>query len=140
MRNAFSRFRRGYRLCRKGERRRALPWHKHRDRLLAAVEVEALEHGLRRAGDGRGIDSFLIERQLVKAALWSLVASLFAIGGLMHAYSLTPGAVREELRPGFAWEAAAGYLALAAIFAFFAVSDRRGRGPCPGRRGRARAA
>lgn len=67
---------------------------------------------------------FLIERQFAKAALWSLAASVFSIVGLMHAYSLTSTAVREELRPGFAWEAAVGYLALAVLFALFALGRR----------------
>jgi len=60
---------------------------------------------------------FLIERRFWKAAAWSVVAALFTLAGLMHSYSLTPTAVREDLRPGFAWEAAAGYLALGILFA-----------------------
>jgi len=63
------------------------------------------------------ITVFLIERRFRKAAAWSAVAALFTVAGLMHSYSLTPTAVREELRPGFAWEAAAGYLALGILFA-----------------------
>jgi AGZA family xanthine/uracil permease-like MFS transporter len=68
---------------------------------------------------------FLIEKQFFKAALWSVFASAFSMAGLMHSYSLTPAAVREEIRPGFAWQAAAGYLALAAIFAYFGFLRRR---------------
>lgn len=64
---------------------------------------------------------FLIERRFARAALWSLLASIFTLGGLMHSYSLTPTAVREEIRPGFAWEAAAGYLAISVIFAALAI-------------------
>jgi AGZA family xanthine/uracil permease-like MFS transporter len=71
---------------------------------------------------------FLIERQFYKAALWSVLASVCSLAGLMHSYSLTPTAVREELRPGFAWEAAAGYMALAAIFAWFGFSRRQASG------------
>ena len=71
---------------------------------------------------------FLVERQFVKASIWSLAASVFSYAGLMHAYSLTPTAVREEIRIGFAWEAAAGYLALAVIFAALAL---RRSGPQP---------
>lgn len=67
---------------------------------------------------------FLIEKKFARAALWSLAASVFSIFGLMHAYSLTPTAVREELRPGFAWEAAAGYLSMAAIFGYIALRRR----------------
>ncbi len=66
------------------------------------------------------ITVFLIERRFGKAASWSAVAALFTLAGLMHSYSLTSTAVREEIRPGFAWEAAAGYLALALLFAWLA--------------------
>jgi AGZA family xanthine/uracil permease-like MFS transporter len=68
---------------------------------------------------------FLAEREFLKAALWSGTASLFSMAGLMHAYSLTPAAVREEIRPGFAWEAAIGYLAVAVIFLVLAWRTRR---------------
>ena len=67
---------------------------------------------------------FLIERRFMRAAVWSLTAAVFSIAGLMHAYSLTPTAVREEIRPGFAWQAAVGYLALACLFAFFGWRHR----------------
>jgi hypothetical protein len=67
---------------------------------------------------------FLVERRFLTAAAWSLAASVFSYAGLMHAYALTPSAVREEIRPGFAWEAAAGYLALAAVFALLAARAR----------------
>ena len=69
------------------------------------------------------ITVFLIERRFRKAAAWSVVAALFTFAGLMHSYSLTPTAVREELRPGFAWEAATGYLALGILFAM--LGERR---------------
>ena len=71
------------------------------------------------------IGVFLVERQFGKAALWAAIAAAFAMAGLMHAYSLTPAAVREELRPGFAWQAAVGYMAMAVIFA---VLSRRAVG------------
>jgi len=67
---------------------------------------------------------FLIEKRFAKAAAWSLLASIFSICGLMHSYSLTPTAVREEIRPGFAWQAAAGYLALAVLFGLFHIVRR----------------
>jgi AGZA family xanthine/uracil permease-like MFS transporter len=76
---------------------------------------------------------FLIEKRFARAALWSLAASLFSWLGLMHAYSLTPAAVREELRPGFAWEAALGYLGFAAVFGLCALA-RRARPPGPAAR------
>ena len=64
---------------------------------------------------------FLIERRFARAAAWSLAASIFSLAGLMHSYSLTASAVREDIRPGFAWEASAGYLALAAVFGLAAL-------------------
>jgi len=67
---------------------------------------------------------FLVERKFRTAALWSLTAAAFSIAGLMHAYSLTPSAVREEIRPGFAWQAAAGYLGMAIVFGLLAVTGR----------------
>ncbi len=70
---------------------------------------------------------FLIERRFRKAAAWSFVAALFTFAGLMHSYSLTPTSVREELRPGFAWEAAAGYLALGVLFALLGRRRAEGR-------------
>ena len=45
----------------------------------------------------------------------------------MHAYTLTPAAVREEIVPGQAWPIAVGYLLAAAAFlAAAALSRRRG--------------
>jgi AGZA family xanthine/uracil permease-like MFS transporter len=67
---------------------------------------------------------FLIERDFGRAAWWSLIASTFSFAGLMHAYSLTPTAVREEIRPGFAWEAGVGYLAIAVLFASLGWRNR----------------
>ena len=42
----------------------------------------------------------------------------------MHSYALTDTAVQDKLVPGFAWEAALGYLGLAVLFAVFALTDR----------------
>ncbi|MBI3450521.1 MAG: NCS2 family permease [Acidobacteria bacterium] len=67
---------------------------------------------------------FLTERKFVQAALWSLGAAVFSIAGLMHAYTLTPTAVREEILPGFAWQAALGYLGMAGVFAVMARARR----------------
>jgi AGZA family xanthine/uracil permease-like MFS transporter len=77
--------------------------------LLAAIAVE------------------LAERRFARAALWALVAATFAWTGLMHAYTLTPSAVREEIVPGQAWAVAVGYLLAAGAFlAAAALSRRRG--------------
>jgi AGZA family xanthine/uracil permease-like MFS transporter len=70
------------------------------------------------------IGVFLVERRFRAAALWSLAASIFSILGLMHSYTLTSAAVREEIVPGFAWEAAAGYLGMAVVFGLLSL-----RGP-----------
>ncbi len=61
------------------------------------------------------IGVFLAERRFARAALWAASAAGFAIFGLMHAYTLTPTGLREEIRPGFAWPMALGYLALAGV-------------------------
>ncbi|MDQ7008464.1 MAG: NCS2 family permease [Acidobacteriota bacterium] len=61
------------------------------------------------------IGVFLAERRFGTAAFWALVAAAFTWVGLMHAYTITPAAVREEIRPGFAWPMAVGYLAVAAV-------------------------
>lgn len=62
----------------------------------------------------------LIERQFVKAGIWSLVAALFSAIGIIHAYELTPGGITSR----FGWLAAPefilAYLLLA--FLFFLVA------------------
>ena len=67
---------------------------------------------------------FLIERRFARAALWSLLAAAFTLVGLMHSYSLTSTSVKEEIRFGFAWEAAAGYLAMAAVLGWLSLGRR----------------
>lgn len=56
------------------------------------------------------IAAFLADRRFLQAAVWAVVAAAFSLAGLMHAYTLTPAALREEIRPGFAWPMALGYL------------------------------
>jgi AGZA family xanthine/uracil permease-like MFS transporter len=60
---------------------------------------------------------YLVERRFGRAATWAGVGAALSLAGLMHSYSVTATAVREEIRPGFAWEMAAAYLALAALLA-----------------------
>ena len=67
---------------------------------------------------------FLVEKKFLTASLWALGASAFTYVGLMHSYTLTAAAVREELRPGFAWQGAVGYVSMAVIFALL---DARAR-------------
>ena len=62
------------------------------------------------------IGVFLVERRFSMAALWSLAAAIASVLGLMHSYTVTPMAVREEIRLGFAWPMAVGYLAFALVF------------------------
>jgi AGZA family xanthine/uracil permease-like MFS transporter len=56
------------------------------------------------------IGAFLADRKFGRAALWSFAAAAFAYVGLMHAYTLTDAALREEIRLGFAWPMALGYV------------------------------
>jgi len=67
---------------------------------------------------------FLAERRYRRAALWAAVSAVFAFVGLMHAYTLTPAAVREEIVPGQAWPVALGYLLAAAAFLAASVLSR----------------
>lgn len=58
----------------------------------------------------------LIEQRFLLAALWSLVAATLSAVGLMHSYAFTPAdSVGAFGVP--AWKFAAGYMAMAAIFA-----------------------
>jgi AGZA family xanthine/uracil permease-like MFS transporter len=61
------------------------------------------------------IGAFLADRAFGRAAIWSLAASVFAYVGLMHAYTVTSAALREEIRVGFAWPMALGYLGFALV-------------------------
>lgn len=113
-----------------------LPWSTGLPEIVEALQTTSIPyvHGLLALKSGfmfsamflSAIAVFLIEREFGKAALWSLAAALFSFGGLMHAYTLTPNAVREDLRPGFAWQAAAGYAAIAVVFALVAARRRAG--------------
>jgi AGZA family xanthine/uracil permease-like MFS transporter len=62
----------------------------------------------------------LIERQFVKAGIWSLVAALFSAIGIIHAYELTPGGVTSR----FGWLAAPEFISAYALLAllFFFVA------------------
>jgi adenine/guanine/hypoxanthine permease len=113
----------------------SLPWSSGLPQLVDALGASSIPYvrGLLALKAGfmfsamflSAIAVFLIEKRFMKAALWSLAASAFSIAVLMHAYTLTPAAVREEIRPGFAWEAAAGYLAIALIFAALGMRSRK---------------
>ena len=57
----------------------------------------------------------IIERRFRQAALWCVSAAALSVCGLMHSYRFTPGDTAIALTP--AWEWAAGYAIMAAIFA-----------------------
>lgn len=83
---------------------------------------------------------WLIERRFLRASLWAGAGALLSVLGLMHSYTLTETALREEIRPGWAWEMALAYVALALLFAlasFVPGLSRAGREP-PGARGSGR--
>jgi AGZA family xanthine/uracil permease-like MFS transporter len=57
----------------------------------------------------------IIERRFTTAALWCAIGALLSAAGLMHGYRFTPGDTAIALTP--AWEWAAGYAIMAALFA-----------------------
>lgn len=57
----------------------------------------------------------VIERKLMKAALWCLIGAGLSVTGLMHAYQWTVGDTALTLTPAWPW--VWGYLAMAGIFA-----------------------
>jgi AGZA family xanthine/uracil permease-like MFS transporter len=65
------------------------------------------------------IGVFLIEKQYVRAAFWSLAAAVLAALGIIHAYDLTPGGVTTRLGLLAAPEFALSYLFM--FFLFMAV-------------------
>lgn len=74
------------------------------------------------------IGVFLAEQRFGRAALWAVGAAGFSLAGLMHAFSLTEGAVREEILPGQPWPAAVGYLAAALVFLAASWMGRQNKG------------
>lgn len=69
----------------------------------------------------------LIEREFIKAALWSLAAAGLSTSGVIHAYELTPTGVTSRFglfaAPGFA----AGYLLLVVLFFAIALYAKRAK-------------
>lgn len=71
----------------------------------------------------------LIERQFVRAAVWSLAAAALSATGLMHGYRYTPADTVLSLTP--AWPFVYGYLLMALVFAsarWLTVRDDAGHG------------
>src|SRR5258706_6783961 len=62
------------------------------------------------------IGVFLIERQFLRAAWWSLAAAALSAAGVIHAYELTPGGVVSRFGLWAAPEFAVSYLMLFALF------------------------
>jgi AGZA family xanthine/uracil permease-like MFS transporter len=62
------------------------------------------------------IGVFLIERQFLRAAWWSLAAALFSAIGIIHAYELTPGGVVSRFGFFAAPEFVGAYLILFVLF------------------------
>ena len=58
---------------------------------------------------------FVIERQFLKAAAWTAVASVLAYFGVIHAYVLTAGGVQNRFGPGAARPFALAYLIAALL-------------------------
>jgi adenine/guanine/hypoxanthine permease len=71
------------------------------------------------------IGVFLIERDFVRAALWSLAAAALSASGIIHAYELTPGGVVSRFGLLAAPEFVAGYLLLCGFFLGFAWWEKR---------------
>lgn len=64
------------------------------------------------------ISVFLIEREFLRAAGWSVIAAVFTLVGLIHAYRITP---TGNILPVFFNEAVRGFWPLAAGYFSFAV-------------------
>ena len=71
----------------------------------------------------------LIERDFLKASVWSLVAAVAAFFGFIHAYAVTPAGVVPLIGWGAAWGYALNYLLVAMLFIGL-YGWRRGR-PAP---------
>lgn len=72
------------------------------------------------------IGVFLIERQFLRAALWSLAAAALSASGIIHAYELTPGGVVSRFGFLAAPEFVVGYLLLCVLFLSAAWWKKRG--------------
>jgi AGZA family xanthine/uracil permease-like MFS transporter len=53
---------------------------------------------------------FVVERQFLKAAIWTAVAALLSFFGIIHAYVLTPAGVQNHFGPGADTHFASAYL------------------------------
>lgn len=62
---------------------------------------------------------FIIEREFLKAAFWTLAASVLSATGVIHAYKLGPAGLENQFGFFVAKEFALGYLATGFILIFF---------------------
>jgi AGZA family xanthine/uracil permease-like MFS transporter len=69
---------------------------------------------------------FVVERQFLKAAVWTAVAALLSFFGVIHAYQLTPAGVQNHFGVGAANDFALAYLC-AALLMVALHGYRRGR-------------
>jgi len=58
---------------------------------------------------------FVVERQFLKAAVWTAVAALLSFFGVIHAYELTPAGVQNKFGAGAAVDFALAYLGAALL-------------------------
>ncbi|HEY9848150.1 MAG TPA: NCS2 family permease [Leptolyngbyaceae cyanobacterium] len=74
---------------------------------------------------------FIIERQFLQAAYWSLGAAVLSWVGLMHSYNWTPAdtVIKLGWGAGSAW--AVGYILLAILFFYAAFTTKNTRQPQP---------
>jgi AGZA family xanthine/uracil permease-like MFS transporter len=69
---------------------------------------------------------FIVERQFLKAAVWTAVAAALSFFGVIHAYLLTPAGVQNRFGFGAAKSYALAYL-LAALLLVALHRHHRGR-------------
>jgi AGZA family xanthine/uracil permease-like MFS transporter len=77
---------------------------------------------------------FLIERKFLKAAQWTLAASLFSFIGLIHAYRFTDTGVQDGF--GVTWSPRFGLLYLVISGIFFLIHFHQKSNNKPARRGK----
>jgi AGZA family xanthine/uracil permease-like MFS transporter len=70
----------------------------------------------------------LIERQFLRAGVWSVVAALFSAAGIIHAYDLTPGGVTSRFGLLAAPEFFVCYLSLGFLFLIVGLYAKNRRG------------
>jgi AGZA family xanthine/uracil permease-like MFS transporter len=71
------------------------------------------------------IGVFFIERQFIRAAVWSLVAAFLATTGIIHAYDITPGGITSRFGIFEAPEFTVSYLLLFVLFLGVGWWERR---------------